>query len=95
MRPTPDRWSKSEPPSLWLSSGSPVSINEEPYQRGLRGHVAERLRYGYKAQRSLPLEEGRRLFPIGIGGSHDLHDLTWLERKPYDYHSGWKLPLHR
>ena len=64
-------------------------------KRGLRGHVAERLRYGYKAQRSLPLEEGRRLFPIGIGGSHDLHDLTWLERKPYDYHSGWKLPLYR
>ena len=64
-------------------------------QRGLRGHVAERLRYGYKAQRSLPLEEGRRLFPIGIGGSHDLHDLTWLERKAYDSHSRWELPLHR
>ena len=35
-----------------------------------------------KGKEALPLEEeGRRLFPIGIGGSHDLHDLTWLERE--------------
>ena len=34
-------------------------------------------------------------FPTGIGSSHDLHDLTWLERKAYDLRSRWKLPLHR
>ena len=35
------------------------------------------------------------IFSYWSGSSHDLHDLTWLERKPYDYHSGWKLPLYR
>ena len=27
--------------------------------------------------------------------SHDLHDLTWLEREVYNLHSRWELPLHR
>ncbi len=51
-----------QPDQCWLCelifgflSGSPVPINEEPYQRGLRGHVAERLRwYGYKARAKKP-----------------------------------------
>ena len=48
MRPTPGPLVKSEPPSLWLSSGSPVSINEGPYQRVC--NVAERLQYGWRKE---------------------------------------------
>lgn len=51
--------------------------------------------YGMDTSAKKPSTGRRKTSFYWIGGSHDLHDLTWLERKPYDYHSGWKLPLYR
>ena len=46
-------------------------------------------------QRSLHLEEEDVFFPIGIGGSHDLHDLTLAQKGSPMITIQDEIPLYR
>ena len=61
----------------------------------LGSYVAERIWHGQETKRALLLEKRRWPFTTGISLPYCRHHSTPLERIAYDYHSRWKLPLHR